>query len=84
MTKLKPCPFCGAPDPEVGGNFIECRTCHGSSFVGDGVDKAAAAIRLWNARAALTKINQSEINDALKAAAKALDESAATIRARIN
>ena len=81
--QLKPCPFCGTPDPEHGGNYVQCRKCGGSSYCEDAADDMKEAAKRWNARANLPPTEQIEVNAALEAAADALDKSAATIRARV-
>lgn len=82
-AKLKPCPFCGAPDPEHGGNFVQCRHCGGESYIENArIGDMKEAAKRWNMRAALGNVDQTEVNIALEAAATALDEAAAAIRAR--
>ena len=78
---IKPCPFCGTPDPEIGGNFVQCRQCGGQAFVEE-VETETEAKKRWNMRAALPPFEQEDVNRALDAAATALEASAATIRAR--
>ena len=82
-VKLKPCPFCGTPDPEHGGNFVQCRKCCGSSYAEHDDSKGTKAGQRWNVRATLPPTEQAETNTALEAAAAALDKAAAVIRARI-
>lgn len=81
-VKVKPCPFCGTPDPEIGGNFVQCRECGGESYVESGNDTEVEALRRWNSRASVDRSDQKAVNLALEAAATALDKAAAQIRAR--
>ena len=84
MTKLLPCPFCGAPDPEYdGGNFVQCRKCGGEVIVNVSPRDAEEAVRRWNTRASLSSTNQAEVNRALGACAAALANAALEIREMI-
>lgn len=82
MADLKPCPFCGAPDPEHGGNFVQCGECDGQSFADDSPHRSEGteAARRWNMRAALPAEQQGEVNAALEAIATIIDRTAGQVR----
>lgn len=56
--KPKPCPYCGGRDISIGGNYVLCRDCGGSSHVLSSEcmgDEQGLALRRWNRRAAPEK-----------------------------
>lgn len=79
---LKPCPFCGSHRIELGGNYVECKECGGSSYCENDDHHGTEAVRRWNTRAALAVPDQCAVNQALEAAAIQLEVMARRIRGK--